>query len=105
MSGVFLGNVRAMSILSLAFVPTSVAANTTAEETFTVPGILPGDVVGVIKPTLQAGLGIVNQRVTAANTIAITYSNNTASPIVPTSETYQVVVTRPETTTATAVVA
>lgn len=71
--------------------PVSVAANTTAEQTVTVTGLLATDVVIVIKPTAQAGLGIVGARVSAADTLALTFSNNTASPIVPTAtETYLV---------------
>ena len=54
-----------------------------------------GDKVSVAKPTTQAGLGIVNARVSAANTLAITFMNATAGAIVPTaSETYQVSVIR-----------
>lgn len=71
--------------------PAQVAANTTAEQTFPVKGVRVGDVVYVSKPTVQAGLGIVNVRVSADDTIAITFSNNTGSPITPTaSQTYQV---------------
>lgn len=71
--------------------PASVAANTSAEQTFTVTGLAVGDAVSVNKPTAQAGLGIVGCRVSAANTLAITFGNFTASPIVPTAaEVYQV---------------
>lgn len=77
--------------LSVTISPAQVAANTTAEQTFALTGLLVGDVVHVSKPTTQAGLGIVNARVSATNTLAITFSNNTASPITPTaSEVYQV---------------
>jgi hypothetical protein len=77
--------------MPLTISPAQVAANTTAEQTFTLTGVRVGDVVFVTKPTSQAGLGIVNVRVSASNTLAITFSNNTASPITPTaSETYQV---------------
>lgn len=77
--------------LALTISPTAVAANTTAEQTFTLNGIAVGDVVYVSKPTAQAGLGIVSCRVSAANTLAITFSNNTAASITPTAtETYQV---------------
>lgn len=79
-------------ILTAKLSPASVAANTTAEQTFTVSGVQVGDFVDVNKPTAQAGLGIVGARVSAANTLAITFSNNTASPITPTAaETYIVV--------------
>lgn len=71
--------------------PAQVAANTTAEQTFTATGVRVGDVVYVSKPTAQAGLGIVNARASASNQIGITFSNNTAAPITPTaSEVYQV---------------
>lgn len=68
--------------------PTSVAANTTAEQTFTVPGLQVGDSVDINKASHQVGLSIGNVRVSAANTLAIQYVNTTASPIVPTPEQY-----------------
>ncbi len=83
-------------VIATAITPASVAANTTAEHSFTVINLLPGDSVSVGKPSFQAGLGIVNARVSAANTLAITFSNNTASAIVPASETYTLNVTRAE---------
>jgi hypothetical protein len=70
--------------------PVLVAANTTAEQTFTVTGLATTSVVVVNKPTAQAGLGIVGVRVSAANTLAITFSNNTASGITPSSQTYAI---------------
>jgi hypothetical protein len=75
----------------------AVAANTSAEQSITVTGITPGDdVLRVIKPTHQAGLAIGNVRVTALNTIAVQFINNTAAPITPTaSETYTVYAWRP----------
>ena len=91
-----IGNVQAEYILNVTLSPASVAANTTAEQTFTVAGLQVGDFVEVNKPSVQAGLGIVNTRVSAANTLAITFANNTAAPIVPTaSEVHYVCVTRP----------
>lgn len=89
------GNVSGHWILSVALTPASVGANTTVEQTFTVPGLLAGDCANVNKPSAQAGLGIVGVRV-ALNTLAITYVNATASPIVPTAETYTVAIQRPD---------
>lgn len=79
---------------SVTLTPALVAANTTAEQTFTVTGVGATDTcVGVSKPTAQAGLGIVGWRVTAADTIGITFSNNTAAGITPTaSQTYTFIV-------------
>lgn len=77
-----------------ALSPVQVAANTTAEQTFTVTGLVTTDIVVAIqKPTAQAGLGIVGWRVSATNALAITFGNNTAAPITPTAaETYKILV-------------
>ena len=102
MAGIITGNVQSLSALSVALSPAIVAANTTAEQTFTVPGVLASDVVvQVSKPSAQAGLGIVGTRVSAANTVGITFSNNTAAGITPTAaETYKLVLARPDSTQA-----
>lgn len=87
------------SVISFTFNPASVAANTSAEQTVTVPGLKVGDYIAdVTKPTLTAGLGIVNSRVSAADTLAIQFMNNTAAPIDAASEVYQTLVLRPEKT-------
>ena len=86
-------------VITFTYDPASVAAATTAEQTVTVPGVLPGDYIEVTKPTLTAGVGIVNARVSAANTVAITWVNATAAAVDPPSETYQAWVFRPEKTT------
>lgn len=76
----------------LVLSPSAVAANTTAEQTFTCTGLTAGSAVVVNKPTAQAGLGIAGVRVSATDTLAINFSNDTASPITPTtSQTYQVI--------------
>lgn len=72
----------------------SVGANTTSEQTFTVTGLTTNDVVYVNKPTHQTGLGIVGCRVSAADTIAITFMNTTGGGITPTSETYEIIAIR-----------
>lgn len=90
------GNIQLAMILGVTLSPSAVSANTTAEQTFTVPGLLVGDQVSVTKPTNQAGLGIVNSRVSANNTLAITFSNNTGGGITPTAgELYAVELNRP----------
>lgn len=98
MSGILFGNFQAIGVASVTLSPASVAANTSAEQTFTVPGILATDtILSVVKPTAQAGLAIVGWRVSAANTVAITFGNFTASPIVPTaSQVYQITWGRPD---------
>ena len=63
--------------------PSSVAANTTAEQTFVVTGVVAGSSIVVNKPSSQSGLGIVGARVSSANNIAITFCNATATTITP----------------------
>ena len=85
------------NVVSLTISPAIVNANTTNEQTFTLTGVAVGDFVYVSKPTHQTGLGIVNVRVSAANTIAISFMNNTAGNITPTaSQTHLVWWIRPE---------
>lgn len=90
------GNINKLMIVSVALTPSAVGANTTAQQTFTAPGVKVGDVVvAVEKPSHQAGLGIVGFRVTAADTVGITFSNNTGAGITPTAgETYDFVIAR-----------
>lgn len=77
-----------MYVIKQTLTPASVAANTTAEQTFTVTGLAVGDSLDINKASHQTGLSIGNVRVSAANTLAIQYVNTTASPITPTSEQY-----------------
>ncbi len=90
-SGTAITQVR---VYSQALDPASVAALTTAEQTFTVTGLTTDDKVFVNKPTNTAGLGIVNARVSAADTLAITFGNFTAAPIDAASETYTITAIR-----------
>lgn len=70
--------------------PTTVSANSTSEQTFTVTGARDGDAVIVTKPSHSSGLGIVNARVSGTDTVAITFMNATGSGINPPSEEYRV---------------
>lgn len=98
MAGVITGNVQSIGVVSVTLTPASVAANTTAEQTFAVPGVLATDVIiDVTKPSAQAGLGLVNFRVSSAGNVGITFINATASPIVPTAaEVYKLTFIRPD---------
>jgi hypothetical protein len=102
MAGVITGNVQSMSVITVTLSPAAVAINTTAEQTFTVPGVLASDVLlSVSKPTAQAGLGTVGWRVSALNTVGITFSNVTAASITPTaSQSYTLLLVRPDSTQA-----
>ncbi len=99
-AGMIMGNVLSLGVASVTLSPAAVAANTTAEQNFALPGILMRDsILGIAKPSHQAGLGIVNQRVVADGVMAITFMNCTAASITPTAgEVYKVEWMRPEST-------
>lgn len=69
---------------------TTCAASTTVEATTTVTGLLVSSSVIVNKPTYTPGIAIINARVSAANTLAITYGNFTTSSISVPAEVYTV---------------
>ena len=70
--------------------PTAISANTTAEQTFTVTGLVAASPVWVNKPSFTSGLVIVGVRVSAANTLAINYGNLTSATITPPAEAYTI---------------
>lgn len=77
-----------MTRITQTLSPNAVAANTTAEQTFTVTGLVAGTEVYVTKPSFTLGLSVAGARVSAANTLAINFANNTGSSITPPSELY-----------------
>ena len=88
-------HVTGIDFFSVQLTPSSIVKQTTAEQTFTVNGLRYGSAPIVVKPTAQAGLGIVGARVSAENTLAITFSNVTAGTLTPTGgETYLIVALR-----------
>lgn len=89
------GGSLGVSIVDLVIDPASVAAATTAQQTFTLAGLKTTDFVAVAKPSLTAGLGVAGARVSAADTLAITFINATAAAIDAASETWRVLILRP----------
>lgn len=80
------GSAFKSNLYQLTLSPASVAANTTAEQTFTLTGLMVNDFVDIQSiGTQQAGLSIGNSRVSAANTLAVSFTNATASTITPTA--------------------
>ena len=91
------GNISGNWILAVALTPAAVGATTTSEQTFTVSGVLPGDFIDISKPSHQPGIALGNVRVSAANTIAVEFANNSTGTLTPTAgEIYSIGVTRPE---------
>lgn len=79
-----------MDVFTQTLTPVSVAANTSAEQTFTVPGLIAGGKVAVTKPSVTTGLSLGGARISAANTLALNFANNTAAAITPPVEAYQI---------------
>ena len=94
MSNLLTGNVTLIQMLQVTIDPASVNANTSVEQTFTVPGLQVGDMVVTNKPTTTVGLTVGGFRVSAANTLAMTLGNLTGSAINPASERYMILVFR-----------
>lgn len=90
------GNVSNMFLLSVA-IPSgaALAANTTTVRTYALPGVQVTDSVNVTKVTAQTGVIIGNVRVSALDTLEITFGNITAATPTLTAENYIVEVTRP----------
>ena len=75
--------------------PVAVAANTTAAQSFTVPGLLATDVLTVSPIGSQTtGIIIANDYVSAANTLTIQFGNLTASSATPAAGSYLIEVIR-----------
>lgn len=76
---------------SVSLTPAAVAPLTTAEQLFTVTGVVANSVVVVNKPSFTNNLGIAGSRATSTtNGIGITFINQSAVTITPPPETYLV---------------
>ena len=96
-AGIIDGNVAGIFMVSLTLNPASVAAATSAEQDFTVPGVLPTDhIIKFDSQAPTAGIGAVNWRVKAANTISVVFMNATASPIDAPASVYRLTFFRPD---------
>jgi hypothetical protein len=89
------GNVALEMVITISLSPAPIAANTTVEQFFPLPGLQLGDFVEMNKPSAQPGLGVVNTRCSGPGMLAVQFINNTAAPITPTpNELYLATVTR-----------
>lgn len=91
------GNLQSTFLLTLTLAPVATAAATTLEQTFTVPGLQLGDQVsGITAQFAYSSLvDMVTYRVSAANTLAIAFSNGSAGSLTAPTGTYYVEVNRP----------
>lgn len=94
------GNLQSTIVLSVTLTPVAIATITSAEQTFSVPGLLAGDQISGV--SLQAAwtvlVDIVNFRAVSNNTLGISFQNNTAGSLTPPAGTYLIEVNRPSNT-------
>jgi hypothetical protein len=84
-------NVFLVEVVEESLTPSTVAANTVAEQTFTITGLTTDDfIVGLAPPGNVANIGICGHRISLANTLAITFFNNNGAPLAPPSGTYKI---------------
>ena len=72
--------------------PSAVGGSGTSVETFTVAGLLPEDFVLVQAPNLETGVKLIAWRVSAANTLELTFQNFTTASVNPASQLFHLVV-------------
>ncbi len=93
--GITQGNVKGSFVVKATLTPVAVATITTAQQTFTLPGVKLGDAIFVTPPAHQAGVAAASARVTAADTVGIIFVNPTAGNVTPPAGEYIFTVLRP----------
>jgi hypothetical protein len=92
------GNIATTIVMTTSITPAGVATNTSAEQSFTVPGLQIGDQVSALQyqGAWTVLCDIVNLRVSGANTLSVSFQNTTGSTVTPPAGTYLLEVNRPE---------
>ena len=89
------GNALSAFYVQPSLTPVAVAANITAAQTFTVPGLLTTDHVYVSCAGAQtAGIFVAECRVSADNTLSVQFGNCTAGSLTPAAGNYIIDVVR-----------
>lgn len=83
-----------IAVYSQTITPASVGAATVAEQTFTVTGLTTADKVIVNAAAISNATGIAGVRVSAADTLAVRFTNPTAGALTPTAGTWQIIAIR-----------
>jgi hypothetical protein len=102
-----IGNVQKFAVIgTVSITPAAIAANTTAQQTFTASGLglLPGDYAEILAlpGSFQAGLVYMPTNIVTADALLVTFGNLTASPITPNAGSYTIRVIRLEPNTVNA---
>lgn len=66
---------------SVSFDPANIAANTVSRQTVTVTGVRTTDIINVNPPSLTSGLELIGWRITASDTVQLTFWNSTGAGI------------------------
>lgn len=74
--------------------PASINAASYSTQTFAVTGLDTNDIITVNPPTLTSGLYLISYRVSAADTLSLTYYNSTGAPIDEGAGTYKIMACR-----------
>ena len=91
------GNVLLNIAVGPSLTPVAVAANITAEQNFTITGLLVGDIVRMSSNAAQtAGVIISSARVSATDTLTVSFGNLTAGSLTPVAGIYSLLIHRPE---------
>jgi len=92
------GNAISTFYIAPSLTPVSVAANTTAAQTFNVPGLQTTDIVSVIglNGSQIAGIVICEADCLTAGVLTIQFGNLTAAGVVPTAGVYTLQIVRAE---------
>jgi hypothetical protein len=91
------GNIVAHFLINATLTPVAVGANATAEQSFTVDGLVPGDFVMVASVQAQtANVDVHSARVVTPDTLLLAFSNSTAGPLTPVAGSYRLLISRPE---------
>jgi len=93
-----LGNIVKQYAVSVALTPAAVATVVVAEQTFSVNGLMVGDIISDfhLDAAIDTVTSAVSARVSAANTLAVLFNNPTAGEVTPTAGTYKFILNRPD---------
>jgi hypothetical protein len=92
------GNILYNWLVAPTLAPVLVANGVSVEQTFTVPGLMPGDEIGSInfQGALTVLVDIGNARVVSANVLGLSFQNATAGSLTPPTGVYVIEVNRSE---------
>lgn len=93
--GLTQGNTKGLYTVKATLAPAAVLTVTAVEQTFTVPGVLVGDAVCVSPPSITAGCILGAARVSAADTVGLTFVNPGTASVTPAGGSYIFTVFRP----------